>query len=268
MFLFVNSLESLLTVKAVDNLDPYKRQSDYDGDLKALGASNGMSALLGGMPMISEVVRSSANINFGAKTKWSNFFHGAFLLLAMIVMIPLIELIPNSALAAMLIYAGYRLASPKEFAHTYKIGIEQMAIFLTTIIVTLAEDLLLGIAAGIVLKFIFHMANGAKLKDMFRARYHINESHDTLYIDAYGVAIFSNLVPYKKLLSHLPKDKDIVFNAKSVKLIDHSFMVFIHHWQAEAQAAGQRFDLVGLDEHKPLSKHPMAAKKLKKNAHV
>lgn len=264
MFLFVNSLESLLTVKAVDNLDPYKRQSDYDGDLKGLGASNGVSALLGGMPMISEVVRSSANINFGAKTKWSNFFHGAFLLLAMVFMIPLIELIPNSALAAMLIFAGYRLASPKEFAHTYKLGAEQMAIFLTTIVVTLAEDLLLGIAAGILLKFIIHMANGARLKDMFKAKYHINENIHAVYIEATGVAVFSNLVPYKKLLSHLPADKDIVFNAKNLKLIDHSFNVFLHHWEGEVQAEGRKFDIIGVDDHKPLSKHPMAAKKLPK----
>ena len=264
MFLFVNSLESLLTVKAVDNLDPYKRQSDYDGDLKALGASNSVAALFGGLPMISEVVRSSANIGFGAKTKWSNFFHGGFLLLAMILIIPFIELIPNAALAAMLIFAGFRLASPKEFAHTYKIGLEQLAIFLTTIIVTLAEDLLLGVAAGILLKFIFHIANGAKFKDMFKAKYHINESHHAIHIDASGVAVFSNLVPYKKLLSNLPTDKDVVFNAKNLKLIDHSFNVFLHHWQGEVQAEGRKFDIIGVDDHKPLSKHPMAAKKLPK----
>jgi MFS superfamily sulfate permease-like transporter len=129
MFLFVNSLESLLTVKAVDNLDPYKRESSYNGDLKGLGASNAVSAIFGGMPMISEVVRSSANIGFGAITKWSNFFHGGFLLLSMIFLIPFIELTPNASLAAMLIYAGYRLASPKEFRHVYHIGPEQLAIF-------------------------------------------------------------------------------------------------------------------------------------------
>eukprot|EP01041_Mallomonas_annulata_P039650 gene39650-63379_t len=82
MFLFVSSLESLLTVKATDNLDPYKRTSDYNGDLKAQGVGNLLSGFFGGIPMISEVVRSSSNVNFEAKTKWSNFFHGVFLLLA------------------------------------------------------------------------------------------------------------------------------------------------------------------------------------------
>ena len=76
MFLFINSLESLLTVKAVDGLDPYKRQSNPNKDLSALGAGNLFSGLLGGLPMISEVARSSANVNFGARTRWANFFHG------------------------------------------------------------------------------------------------------------------------------------------------------------------------------------------------
>ncbi len=123
MFLFVSSLESLLTVKAIDGLDPYNRKSDYNGDLIGQGAGNVLTSLLGGLPMISEVVRSSANVGFGAKTKWSNFFHGVFLLLAMIFLIPFIELIPNSALAAMLIYAGFRLAAPKEFIHISWTGV-------------------------------------------------------------------------------------------------------------------------------------------------
>ncbi len=119
MFLFVNSLESLLTVKAIDGLDPWKRKSDYNRDLSALALGNGVSGALGGLPMISEVARSSANVNFGARTRWANFYHGLFLLIAMLVLIPVINRIPNAALAAMLIAVAYRLASPKEFIGTY-----------------------------------------------------------------------------------------------------------------------------------------------------
>lgn len=259
MFLFVSSLESLLTVKAVDSLDPEKKLSNYNGDLIGQGAGNMVSGLFGGLPMISEVVRSSANIGFGAKTKWSNFFHGLFLLLAMIFIIPVIELVPNSALAAMLIYAGYRLAAPKEFIHTYKIGKEQLAIFLTTIIVTLAEDLLLGILAGIIVKFIFHLFHGVKFNQLFKANYSINESDSTTTIIIKDAAIFSNLIAFKKVLVSIPENNKVVLDFSEVKLIDHSFMSFIHHFKNEFKG---EFLIIGLDKHKPFSDHHLATRKL------
>lgn len=260
MFLFVSTLESLLTVKAVDSLDPYKRQSNYNGDLIGQGSGNLISGLLGGLPMISEVVRSSSNIGFGAVTKWSNFFHGLFLLLAMIFLIPIIELIPNSALAAMLIFAGYRLAAPKEFIHTYQIGKEQLAIFLTTIIVTLAEDLLLGILAGMIVKILFHLYNGASLKNLFKAHYTIesNGNKTTIYLD--GVAVFSNLIAYKKLLSVMPLENKITLNFEKVELIDHSFMNFIHQYEFEMKEKNREVSITGFENHKPLSNHPLATR--------
>lgn len=264
MFLFVSSLESLLTVKAVDSLDPFKRQSSYNGDLIGQGAGNLLSGILGGLPMISEVVRSSSNIGFGAKTKWSNFFHGIFLLLAMIFLIPVIEMIPNSALAAMLIFAGYRLAAPKEFIHTYHIGKEQLAIFLTTIIVTLAEDLLLGIAAGIVVKIIFHLSNGVKLKSLFKVRYTLEKDEKLTTITVKDAAIFSNLIAFKKLLTQIEPNKHIVLDLSNAKLIDHSFMSFIHHYEFEYNEAGGKFVIKGIENHKQLSKHHLATRVLKK----
>lgn len=268
MFLFVNSLESLLTVKAVDNLDPYKRVSDYNGDLKGVGAGNFLSASLGGLPMISEVVRSSANIGFGAKTKWSNIFHGVFLLLAMLLIIPLIELIPNAALAAMLIFAGYRLASPKEFRHVSKIGKEQLAIFLATIIITLFEDLLLGIAVGIVIKFMFHLYHGAKFKNLFKAKYEQSTTEYGIHIKVFESAIFSNLIGFKKLLEELPAKEKIIFDLSQTQLIDHSFMAFIAHFEKEYNLADGNFKITGTNRHKSFSDHPLATKKLKKIKHL
>jgi MFS superfamily sulfate permease-like transporter len=262
MFLFVSTLESLLTVKAVDNLDPYKRKSNYNGDLIGQGAGNFFSGLLGGLPMISEVVRSSSNVGFGAISKWSNFFHGLFLLLAMIFLIPYIELIPNSALAAMLIFAGYRLAAPKEFIHTYHIGKEQLAIFLTTIIVTLLEDLLLGILAGIIVKFLFHLYNGASLKNLFKAQYTIESDNKKTKINFNGVAVFTNLIGYKKLLSVIPEENSIELNFENVKLVDQSFMNFIHHYEFEMKEKNREIKITGLDRLKPLSNHPLATRVL------
>jgi MFS superfamily sulfate permease-like transporter len=261
MFLFVSSLESLLTVKAMDNLDPYRRESDYNGDLKAQGAGNALSGLLGGLPMISEVVRSSANITFGAQTKWSNFFHGIFLLLAMFFLIPVIEMIPNAALAAMLIFAGYRLAAPKEFVHVYHIGKEQLAIFLTTIIITLAEDLLLGVVAGILVKIIFHFFNGAPLKSLFKANYKQIEQGESTVIKVEGSAVFSNLLGFKKMLMDLPNEGKVKFDLTNTLLIDHSFLSFITHFAREYQHKGGEFEVIGLEGHRPLSPHPLATRK-------
>lgn len=258
MFLFVSSLESLLTVKAVDNLDPYKRSSDYNGDLKGQGVGNVLSGLLGGLPMISEVVRSSANIGFGAVTKWSNFFHGAFLLLAMALTIPVIEMIPNAALAAMLIYAGFRLAAPKEFIHTYHVGKEQLAIFLVTIAVTLLEDLLLGVACGILVKFIFHLINGAKFNELFKAHYTFEKNGDQTRMVVTGSAIFSNLIGFKKALMKAGDTKKLVVDLRQSKLIDHSFMSFINQQQSRAMESGVDFEIIGLETHKKLSDHPLA----------
>lgn len=264
MFLFVSSLESLLTVKATDNLDPYKRLSDYNGDLKAQGAGNLVSGLLGGLPMISEVVRSSGNVSFGAKTKWSNFFHGAFLLLAMLLIIPVIEMIPNAALAAMLIFAGYRLAAPKEFVHTYHLGKEQLAIFVTTIVVTLAEDLLLGIAAGIVVKFLFHLYNGAPIGSLFKASYELETATDGhITIHVLQSAVFSNLIGYKKVLTTLPEQAAVTIDFSKARLIDHSFMAFVTHLQGEYNLRGGDMRLAGMKNHRPLSKHPLATRTLK-----
>lgn len=263
LFLFVNSLESLLTVKATDSLDPYKRSSDYNGDLKGLGAGNFVSGLLGGLPMISEVVRSSANVDFGGRTKRANFFHGVFLLLAMIFLIPFIEMIPNAALAAMLIYAGYRLAAPSHFFHAYRIGKEQLAIFLITIVVILAEDLLLGIAVGILVEFLINIYNGASLKYIFKAVYTVeNNSDDAIAIRVKESALFSNLIGFKRMLNGLPQGAMILFDLTDAKMIDHSFMYFIKSFESKYNEKGDRFEILGLEVHKSFSAHPLACKKL------
>jgi MFS superfamily sulfate permease-like transporter len=266
MFLFVNSLESLLTVKAIDGLDPWKRKSDYNKDLRGLAVGNGISGLLGGLPMISEVARSAANVANGARTRWANFFHGVFLLVAMLVMIPVIEMIPNAALAAMLIFVAYRLASPKEFIGTYKIGPEQLVIFLVTILVTVLEDLLVGVAAGIVVKFIFHIINGAPLRTLFKADYDVTETDDAYNIKVKGSATFSNYLGHKKLWQTLKPNKHVTFDFSEAKLVDHSFMDQLHHFEEDRHMLGSNISLTGMNKFNPLSSHPLAARKMMKEA--
>ncbi|MFN3839435.1 MAG: SulP family inorganic anion transporter [Cyclobacteriaceae bacterium] len=261
MFLFVNSLETLLTVKAIDGLDPWRRISDYNKDLKAVGIGNAISGMLGGLPMISEVARSSANISFGGRTRWANFFHGFFLLAAMLLFIPLIEMIPNTALAALLIAVGYRLASPNEFFKTYKIGSEQLVIFVTTIIVTLATDLLIGVGSGILMKFIFHITNGAPLRSLFKARYEQTENNTDYYIKVLDAAIFSNLIGYKKLFRTFAPGKKVVFNFGEARIVDHTFMEAFYHFQEEYQHSGGQAIATGFDNFRAFSNHPLAARK-------
>lgn len=261
MFLFINSLESLLTVKAVDGLDPYKRESNYNKDLSALGAGNALSGLLGGLPMISEVARSSANVGFGGRTRWSNFFHGLCLFIAMLLFIPVIEMIPNAALAALLIAVGYRLASPKEFFKTYKIGAEQLVVFVITIIVTVSTDLLIGVGSGILAKFIFHILNGAPLRSLFKPRYEMSQENGEYYIAVKDAAIFSNLIGFKRLFKRIEPGKKVTLNFSDARIVDHTFMETLHHFEEEYHNKGGSVVVTGFEHFQFFSSHPLAARK-------
>jgi MFS superfamily sulfate permease-like transporter len=261
MFVFINSVESLLTVKAIDGLDPWKRTSDPNKDLQAVGAGNSLSGILGGLPMISEVARSSANVNFGGRTRWSNFFHGLFLLIAMLLFIPVIEMIPNTALAALLIAVAYRLASPNEFFKTYKVGSEQLVIFVITIIVTVATDLLIGVAAGIAFKAVFHILNGVSLKNLFKANYELSLNNEDVLVKIKGSAVFSNLLGFKKMFTRIKPGSKVVVDFTEAHLLDHTFMEYMHHVEEEQLHAGGSVTAVGFDRFKPSSNHPMAARK-------
>lgn len=261
MFTLVGTLESLLTVKAIDLLDPFKRKSNTNQDLIAIGIGNTLAAMLGGLPMISEVARSSANVNNGAKTRWANFFHGFFILVFVLLATTLIELIPNTALAAMLITVGIKLAHPKEFINTFRIGKEQLAIFLVTIFFTLFEDLLVGIAAGILLKMVFHILRGTPISSMFKAPTQVSFEGNEYLVEIDKAAIFSNFLGIKQKLDEIPAGFHVTIDLKNTKLVDHSVMENLHHFQHDYEATGGKVEIIGLDKHKPASDHHLAARK-------
>ena len=145
----VASLETLLCVEATDKLDPDKRITPTNRELKAQGLGNIVSGLIGGLPLTQVIVRSSANINFGGKTKMSAVLHGVFLLISAIFIAGLLNLIPLASLAAILLMVGYKLAKPSLFKQMYKLGWEQFIPFLATIVAIIATDLLKGITVGI-----------------------------------------------------------------------------------------------------------------------
>jgi MFS superfamily sulfate permease-like transporter len=261
MFALVGSLESLLTVKAIDLTDPYQRKSDTNRDLIAVGLGNVLSAVLGGLPMISEVARSSSNVNNGAKTRWANVFHGLFLLVFVLLAVSLIELIPNAALAAMLISVGIKLAHPKEFIHIFQIGKEQLAIFLVTIFFTLYEDLLVGMAAGILLELAIQLYYGAPLRHLFRAPVSVSFVDSRYLVEIEGSATFSNFLSIQAKLDAIPQEMDVTIDLTQTRWIDHSVMDNLYRFSHDYEAAGGRVLLTGLDHHQPVSRHTLAARR-------
>ncbi len=262
---FIGSLESLLAASAVDRLDPDKHRSNLNRDITAVGIGNVLSGLIGGMPMIAEIVRSSANIGYGARSSWSNFFHGLFLLLFIVLFPDLIRDIPLASLAALLIYAGYRLASPQAFANTLEVGIEQLALFVITIIGILATNILAGVALAILVKLGIHRWRGVKLRNLFALSYRISrETGDAYRIKINGAAIFSNFMALKSELVELPDGDTLIFDLTYASLVDHTVMDFIDRYSRDYTARGGRCEIRGLDHYQPYSEHPLAARRRKR----
>ncbi len=264
MFFIIGTLESILSAKAIDAIDPWKRKTDMNRDVLAVGFANLAASLFGGLPMISEIVRSKANIDNGAKTRFADLWHGVLLLLCVSLLPSTLHLIPKAALAAMLIYTGYRLAHPSEFMHAYHVGREQFIIFVTTLLVTLWTDLLFGVAAGIGMKFFIHILNGVPMKSFFKAYLDIEPvTEGTVKIRASESAVFSNWIPFKRQIEHigLVQRNNLVVDISDAKLVDHTVMEKLHEMQAEMEAEGLRLEIVGLEQHQALSEHGDAARK-------
>ncbi len=267
-FALVSAIESLLSAKAVDSLDPYKRNSNLDKDLIAMGAGSSLAAAIGGLPMISEIVRSSANINNGAKTQWANFFHGVFLLIYLLVGVVVIEMIPIAALSAMLVFTGFRLASPKEFKHMYQIGLMQLEIFIVTLVAVLATDLIIGIAIGILFKYVLLLFKGTKVKELFKSNYDIEVKNNVKTIRLKGSQIFSNYLSLKKKLdSGTGKYDEILLDFSEATFVDHTVMEHLEDYARIAKMKGKEVHIANIDTLNPVSEHPLAARDKKAKAY-
>jgi MFS superfamily sulfate permease-like transporter len=210
--------------------------------------------------MISEIVRSKANVDAGAKSRWANFFHGAFLL-AFVALAPgLLSEIPLAALAAMLVYTGAKLASPRELVHIKNIGMDQLALFMTTLLVTLATDLLVGVAAGLVLKVILHRARGATFRQLLRSRVERIDEPNTVRLVLHGAAAFTILLAVRKALADLdPAISNVVIDVSDVTLVDHTFLSRVSELSNEWPNAN--LEIVGIEEFKPHSPHPHSTRR-------
>jgi MFS superfamily sulfate permease-like transporter len=182
-----------------------------------------------------------------------------FLLIFVAFFPMLIHQIPLAALAAMLIFTGYRLASPKEFFKTYMVGKEQLLIFLVTIIVTLATDLLLGIGAGILAKFLVHLYFGLPFKSAFKPIFRVDQPSENVYqIDVFHSAVFSNFIQFKKKLDEVPRKAKIIIDFDNCKIVDHTVLENLHQYKHDYEHDGGTFEIKGLEHHKKLSNHEHA----------
>jgi MFS superfamily sulfate permease-like transporter len=210
----VASLETLLSIEAVDDLDPYQRVTPTNRELKAQGIGNIVSGMFGGLPVTSVIVRSSANVNSGAKTKMSTIFHGLLLLLSVAFIPGLLNLIPKSALAAILIFTGHKLAKPSLFKSFYKKGWDQFLPFVITIVAILMTDLLKGVIIGIGVGLFFVMRSNFK-----SALFVVNDTNKYLFRLRKDVS-FLNKPIIKRRLEEVPENSFVLIDAGRADFID------------------------------------------------
>lgn len=218
----VASIETLLCLEAGDKMDSLKRYSSANAELRAQGIGNLLSGLIGGIPMTSVIVRTTANINAGAKTKMSAIFHGIFLLLAVIAIPGLLNKIPMACLAAILIMIGLRLASPKVFKHIWQSGKHQFVPFIITVIAVVFTDLLKGVGIGLVVSIFYILKGNTKLAYFFRKEQH--HEGETIHIDLAQEVSFLNKAAIKATLSALPQNSKVVVSADNTVYIDHDVL--------------------------------------------
>ncbi len=260
MFALVGSIESLASAKAIDTLDPYHRRSDLDRDLIATGMGNTLAGLVGGLPMISEIVRSSANVAAGAKTRWANWHHGGMLITFVVLVPGLVHRIPLAALAAMLIFTGYRLAAPKEWAHALKIGPDQLVTFVATVVATLAVDLLVGIGAGIVVKMGIHIARGVPVRRLFKPLIERTETDTAVTLRIREAAVFTNWLGVSSAIKATPVEKELVLDLSDTIVVDHTSLEHLEEVKRERTHAGSKVSIVGLENHRAMTAHPLSAR--------
>jgi MFS superfamily sulfate permease-like transporter len=224
----VASLETLLSIEAVDELDPYKRITPTNRELKAQGIGNIISGLLGGLPVTSVIVRSSANVNAGAKTKMSTIYHGGLLLLCVAFIPGLLNQIPKAALAAILIFTGYKLAKPALFISYYKRGWDQFAPLVITILAILATDLLKGVMIGIGIGLLF------VLRTNFKSAILAIQDKNNFLVRLRSHVSFLNKPILKRELGKIPDDAYVFIDLSKADFVDNDIIEVIEDFQKNA----------------------------------
>ena len=263
----IASIESLLSIKAVDKLDPKKRRSNVNKDLKALGIATTISGLLGGLNVVTVIARSSVNVNNGASNKSSNFFHAFFLVAFVLIFQDQIEKIVLPALAAILVYTGYKLAAPDNFIRILRVGKEQAAIYLITLIITLYAGIMTGISFGILSTFAIHILINKNIflfsRNLFKPNVlmYLEEESGNYFISVKNFCSFLNFFKLKKKLDEIPENKHAIIDFSLCDFVDHTVMEDLNDYQRTFSKKGGVFEIIGLDSHATDTQHPFAIRK-------
>ncbi|GAA4380735.1 hypothetical protein GCM10023186_19550 [Hymenobacter koreensis] len=237
----VASLESLLSVEAVDKLDPHKRNTPPNRELMAQGTGNMISGLLGGLPVTAVIVRSSANINSGGQTKMSAFFHGLLLLAAVLFLGPILNLIPLSALAAVLLMVGYKLTKPALYLTQWKLGWPQFVPFVVTVGVILFTDLLKGVGVGLVLAMFYILKANAESAFFF----HHEPSFEpgTIHLRLSEHVSFLNKAAIATTLERFKPGSHVILDGTDTVSIDYDVLETIENFRQIAHERGVQLEL-------------------------
>lgn len=241
----VASLETLLSIEATDKMDPFKRSTPLNRELVAQGAGNMVSGLIGGLPITAVIVRSSANIGSGARTKTSTILHGFFLLGTVALIPALLNLIPLSSLAAILLVVGYKLAKPSLFKGLYRKGLDQFIPFVATILAILFTDLLVGIGIGMIVGLFFVARNN------FHTALQLIHEVDHYLIRLEKDVSFLNKASIRKTLDSLPAKSKVIIDGSRAEFIDHDVLEMVDDYVKLAKHMSIEVELRGMDS-KPL----------------
>jgi len=238
----VASLETLLSIEAVDKIDPFKRKSPTNRELLAQGVGNISSGMLGGLPLTSVIVRSSANTNAGGRTRQSAILHGIWLLIALLAIPSLINFIPLSCLAAILLHTGFKLAKPALFQQMFKKGLDQFIPFVITVGAVVFTDLLTGVAVGIVVATFYILK--ANMQNAYSFQIEKNEDKSTAVLTLAEEVSFLNKAPIQQKLYDLPKSVDkVIINGNESKFIDKDVIEVIKDFEQNALSKGVNIEL-------------------------
>lgn len=249
----IASLESLLSVEAVDKLDPHKRRTPNNRELKAQGVGNIIAGMLGGIPLTAVIVRSSANIAAGGKTKMSAFIHGVFLLLSVLFLAGFLNQVPLSALAAVLLMVGYKLTKPTLFKNQFKLGHEQFIPFVVTVLAILFTDLLVGILIGLAVGIFYILKANYKSPYFYHKEEHRDK--DRIRIKLSEHVSFLNKASIVLTLEHIPDNSHVVIDGENSEYIDYDVLEAIHEFKKTAHERGIFVEVLNVKEVPVLNMH-------------
>jgi len=264
--LIITSIESLAIAKAVDKIDPYKRKTDLNKDLIGIGLSTVTAGLIGGLPIIAVIIRSTVNIHNGAKTKWSNMYQGLLLLVFIVVLSPIMRQVPLCAFAILLVYTGFKLASPAVFKQVYSHGTEQLIFFVATMILTLYTNLLIGLLGGLLLVMVSHMLLArVSIPQFFKMIYKsgsnlVKNADGSFDVKIKGIANFLGILKVDKLVAQIPSGAKVNIDLSETKLVGITYMDYLVDYLKTQNDAGGKAIIKGLDSHVSSSTYNRALK--------